>query len=217
MDLIRPYLSPGCSVGDFGCGGGALLDLVKQVTGGPTFAIEPFAGYHSSLGERGHAVFLSAQAASAVPDRPAIDLALSFHVIEHTPEPVAYLREIRELSRPNGLLVVLTPNLDDILMRFDSKRMSPFFYRRVHNYYFTAKALAWAGRLAGWEPVKDIFYHEFGLANTLLWLRDGQPAGHASYPGVDATADDFWRTFLERTSQTNNVGMVFTNPPHAAD
>lgn len=212
LALIAPHLRPGVTVADFGCGGGALLDLVKRETGAATCAIEPFTGYHASLAERGHAVFSTAADAFAADRAASVDLALSFHVIEHTVDPVAYLAEIRRLVRPGGRLFVLTPNVDDFLMRADPARMEPFFYRRVHNYYFSAEALAWTAARAGWQTESDVFYHEFGLANTLLWLRDGRPAGHTPMAGVDENANAFWRRHLEATRQANNVGVVLRNP-----
>lgn len=211
LALIAPHLRPGVTVADFGCGGGALLDLVKRETGAATHAIEPFAGYHASLRERGHAVFPDAAAALASGKMSPVDLALSFHVIEHVVDPVAYLAEIRRLVRPGGRLFVLTPNVDDFLMGADPARMEPFFYRRVHNYYFSAESLAWTAARAGWRTEREVFYHEFGLANALLWLRDGRPAGHTPLAGVDAAADAFWRGHLERTRQANNVGVLLHN------
>jgi SAM-dependent methyltransferase len=136
-----------------------------------------------------------------------VDLALSFHVIEHVLDPVSYLKSIRELVRPGGAAVILTPNWDDILMKLDPDRMAPFFYRRVHNYYFTAQSLRWVASKAGWASSEDIFYHEFGMANTLQWLRDGRPAGHTRMPSIDAQADQFWIKHLEATCQANNVGV----------
>ena len=211
LKLIRPYLRSGQVVADVGCGGGALLDLVQAETGSQTIAIEPYVGYHSSLTQRGHTVFGSAADVLAGPGTEFVDVALSFHVIEHTIDPVEYLQEIRSFVRPGGLAVVLTPNLDDFLMHADAERMAPFFYRRVHNYYFTAKSLRWIGGLAGWEPIHDIHYHEFGMSNALLWLRDGKPSGHARLPGIDNFADTFWINYLEQSGQANNVGVVLRN------
>lgn len=207
LALFERLLRPGLVVADCGCGGGALLDLVKARTQARTIAIEPFTGYHASLRERGHEVYPTTEAALAA-GVAGIDLALSFHVIEHVDDPVAYLHAMRRLVGPAGRAVVLTPNWDDILMRLDPARMAPFFYRRVHNYYFTAQALRWVGQRAGWSKADDIFYHEFGLANTLLWLRDGRPSGHTRLPEVDAAADTAWRAKLESSGFANNVGVL---------
>lgn len=212
LALFQCYLKRGLTVADCGCGGGALLDLVKEETSGRTVAIEPFTGYHDSLKDRGHDVYPDVRQAVANGTESGVDLALSFHVIEHVVDPVAYLTDIRRLVKPGGLAIVLTPNLADFLMSADPERMMPFFYRRVHNYYFSAESLAWVGRLAGWEPLRDIFYHEFGLSNALLWLRDGRPSGHARLPCIDERVDVFWKRHLEATRQSNNVGIVLRKP-----
>lgn len=208
LALFKHHLRPQMVVADCGCGGGALLDLVKIETQGRTVAIEPFVGYHQSLRQRGHEVHATTEVAVAAGGRASVDLALSFHVIEHVLNPVSYLKSIRQLVRPGGLAVILTPNWDDILMKLDPERMAPFFYRRVHNYYFTAQALRWVASMAGWASSEEIFYHEFGMANTLQWLRDGRPAGHARLAAIDADADRFWIKHLESTHQANNVGVL---------
>lgn len=208
ISLFEQHLKHGMVVADCGCGGGALLDLIKASTAGRTIAIEPFAGYHDSLRERGHEVFASTEAAVGQLGDGKVDLALSFHVIEHVTDPVAYLRAMRQLVRPGGLAVILTPNWDDILMKIDPERMAPFFYRRVHNYYFTAQALRWVAAKAGWAGSEEIFYHEFGMANTLQWLRDGRPSGHTRLQAINEEADRFWIKHLEATRQANNVGVL---------
>lgn len=207
LALFRQDLHPGMTVADCGCGGGALLDLVKQVTGARTIAVEPFAGYHSSLRERGHEVFPTTEAAVEAHGGKA-DLVLSFHVIEHVLNPVAYLQAMRGLVREGGLGIVVTPNWDDILVKVDAERMNPFFFRRVHNYYLTAQSLRWLGERAGWSIDRDVFYQEFGLANALQWLRDGRPAGHTRLPSIREDADQFWKSYLEATGQSNHVGVI---------
>lgn len=215
LQIFKDLLATGKIVADCGCGGGALLDLIKQ-SGAKTIAIEPFSGFHESLKSRGHMTYDSV-ASAGVTHAGSVDLALSFHVIEHVEDPVHYLSEIRGMVKPGGYICVLTPNWNDILMQIDRKRMEPFFYRKVHNYYFTAESLAWVGKLAGWHHKNDIFYHEFGLANTLNWLRDGQPSGHGRLEAIDETADLWWKAYLELNGLANNVGVLLHNPESNAE
>jgi SAM-dependent methyltransferase len=212
LRLIQPYLQAGQVVADVGCGGGALLDLVKTETGGKTIAIEPFTGYHDSLATRDHRVYSTVEEVRASVGSDFVDVALSIHVIEHTVDPVEYLQDVHALVRPGGVLIVVTPNLNDFLMHADPARMAPFFYRRVHNYYFTAESLGWVGSLAGWEPAEPLFYHEFGMSNALLWLRDATPSGHTRLAGIDESADHYWIEYLQKTGQANNLGIVLRKP-----
>jgi SAM-dependent methyltransferase len=209
LALFQSVLKRQATVADCGCGGGSLLDVVKGFAG-RTIAIEPYQGYHASLRERGHQVYASLEAALEG-EASQVDLALSVHVIEHTVDPLQYLRAIRALLKPAGHAVVVTPNLDDILLKLDFARVAPWYFRKEHNYYFTTEGIEWAARRSGFAVVRRIFYHEFGMGNALLWLKDRRPSGHTPVPGINAEADAFWRGYLETTGQANNVGAVLQN------
>ena len=210
LKLIQHMLKRGGVVADCGCGGGSLLDLVRGWAA-ETIAIEPFEGFHTSLRDRGHKVASSiSQAAIAYEGR--VDLALSFHVIEHTEDPVAYLLDIYSLLRPGGRAFVLTPNLDDILLKINFEAFAPFFFREVHNLYFNARALEWTARSARFKVTRSVHYHEFGLSNAFHWLRDQRPRGNTPMPGIDGKIDGAWRTYLEESGQANNVAVELEKP-----
>lgn len=44
-----------------------------------------------------------------VPDH-AFDLVTSFQVLEHVPDPIAFLRELARVTRPGGQIILATPN-----------------------------------------------------------------------------------------------------------
>ncbi len=211
LSLLQPVFRRGMVVADCGCGGGALLDLLKGWAG-QTLAIEPFGGYHKSLASRGHSVHSSMDSAIADGAAGKVDLAVSFHVIEHTEDPVLYLRKIRALLRPGGQAFVLTPNLDDILFKLTPETFAPFFYRVVHNFYFNATSLRWVAEQAGFKVERVLHYHEFNLGNLIHWLRDRQPRGNTALPGIQTEIDASWRAYLESTGQSNQVGMILSNP-----
>lgn len=207
--LIQPHFRRGMTVVDCGCGGGSLLDLIKGLAG-RTIGIEPFAGYHADLRARGHEVCRDLDEAEGRFAATA-DLALSVHVIEHTTDPVDHLSRLRRIVRPGGRILVLTPNLDDLLLTIDPDRFAPFFFRKVHTFYFTSTSLAMCAQRAGLEVQEILYYHEFGLANALLWLRDGKPSGHQPLADLGRAADAFWKGHLEASGQSNQVGAVLVN------
>ena len=47
---------------DYGCGGGAFLDLISDIAK-KTIGIEPFSGYHTSLKSRGHEIYSNSKEA----------------------------------------------------------------------------------------------------------------------------------------------------------
>ena len=193
-------------VADCGCGAGSLLDLIRGMAR-ETIAIEPFAGYHDDLKRRGHTTYSDLpQAVSQC--KASVDLALSIHVIEHTTDPVGYLRHIHDLLKPGGTAIIVTPNLNDILLALDPTRFAPFFFRRVHNYYFTLRALRHAIGMADLVEEAPIYLHEFGISNCLLWLKNGAPSGRTPIPHMSSELDAVWQKSLESQGLANQVGIV---------
>lgn len=50
-----------------------------------------------------------AQALSQIPEN-SIDFITAFETIEHVPEPIAYLRELKRVLKPSGRLIICAPN-----------------------------------------------------------------------------------------------------------
>ena len=143
----------------------------------------------------------------------AVEHAFSFQVIEHVEEPTAFLAEIAELLAPGGRVTVSTPNRGDLLMELLPEDYPPFFYRTVHRWYFGADSLARCGRPAGLVPAETRFVHRFGVANTLLWLRERTPGGRDPLPGLDDPAlDSVWRDTLAREGTADTIYMTFEKP-----
>ena len=166
-------------VADVGCGGGRFLDLLAGFTKGPTIAIEPTASFHSELKQKGHRTFHSA-ADAAVEWQNAIDLTVSFDVIEHVNDPVAFVRNLKSLSKPNGRIVVGTPNLDQLLMKLMPQDFGSFFFRQVHRWYFTPRALQISLESSGLKNIRVRTIQRYDFSNLACWLRDRRPTGNGA-------------------------------------
>jgi CMP-N,N'-diacetyllegionaminic acid synthase len=206
VPFAAPHLKRGITVADVGCGGGAFLDLVKGMVG-QTVAVELTEAYHASLRARGHRTFFQAsQCAAELAGK--VDLVVSFSVIEHVPDPVAFLREIRPLIAPGGRLLLSTPNRDDLLMRRALPEYQAFFYRQVHLFYFDAASLAETCRLAGFEVVETRFHQRFGFANFVNWLVERRPTGRSPHQLLPPGFDGVWKAELERDGSADYLYLT---------
>ncbi len=96
---------------DIGCSTGALLERFRDVYGCEMTGIEPSGAYRKYARQRGHRVFASLNALSQK-GAGRFDLISMAHVLEHLPDPVAFLFQLREnWLTPSGWLLIEVPNL----------------------------------------------------------------------------------------------------------
>ena len=188
---------------DVGCGAGSLLDMLKNVSYSQ-IGIEPCGPYLEVLNKRGHKVYSSVS--EAIEDEvEMVDYGFSIQVIEHVINPIKFLKEIRRLIKPGGKLLISTPNREDILMTLLEEKFRQFFYRTQHRWYFNENSLIKCAELSGFKVENVSFMHRYGLANTLHWLRDGEPKGMLAMESIDEMQNAFWKASLEKNKQSDNL------------
>ena len=81
--------------------------------------------------------------------RESFDVVLLLHVIEHLNDPFTALRQITDLIRPGGFLVLETPRYDTPSFRLLKGRERSVIPEHLH--YFTRKSMLMMCRDAGFE------------------------------------------------------------------
>lgn len=112
--LLRAGLTPGMAVADFGCGVGAttrtLAEMVGplgSVTGVDVSAAQLEQGRRLCEAEGiGNARFVEASATATGLPRASFDLVYCRYLLLHLTDPAACLREMLEILKPGGILVV---------------------------------------------------------------------------------------------------------------
>ena len=82
----------------------------------------------------------------------AFDVVTLWDVLEHTPDPLALLRECARILKAGGLLVVNYQDIGSWVARFMGRRW--VFLLSVHLYYFTRRTMAGLLARAGFEVAK---------------------------------------------------------------
>ncbi len=107
-------LPPSSRFLDVGCGYGFSLDYAIHARGWEGRGVDP-----AQLAEAGREQLgLPIELAYLKPDDPArgqMDAVLGSEVLEHLPSPIEFVRLLRAMLRPGGVLVLTTPNGDHIL------------------------------------------------------------------------------------------------------
>jgi 2-polyprenyl-3-methyl-5-hydroxy-6-metoxy-1,4-benzoquinol methylase len=82
----------------------------------------------------------------------SFDVITLWDVLEHTPDPMAVLRECHRLLKDGGLVVVNYPDIDSWIARVMGRKW--VFLLSVHYYYFTPKTVRRALEQAALRPLK---------------------------------------------------------------
>lgn len=122
---------------DIGSSTGSLMLAINGAYGNETVGIEPAEVYRAYCAARGLEVVPDLESLSS----DSFDLITIAHVVEHLPDPVSYLRDVREQWLTNdGTLLVEVPNLYGHLS-----------FEVPHLFCFSAGTLRYALERSGFE------------------------------------------------------------------
>jgi cyclopropane fatty-acyl-phospholipid synthase-like methyltransferase len=186
---------------EVGCGQGGFLTLVAQRAGGRLQSAEGFdpawrGGDQDRVdGARLHKVYFNPETARRLDRQP--NVVASRHTIEHIPDPVPFLKTVRETLGPhsNARIFIETPCIAWIVKH---RAMQDIFYE--HCSIFTAGSLRYALEISGFhvEEVRHVFGGQYLWAvaqasnNTIREAAAG--LGHAHPPsGTQAEYIARWR------------------------
>jgi SAM-dependent methyltransferase len=106
--FVAPHLH-GATL-DVGCGRGYGFDIIQPYSS-PQVGIDVSHDFLCDARAREPARPLALASGDCLPfARQSFDSILSFEVIEHIEDDVAFLRDLRRLARPNAFIAISTPN-----------------------------------------------------------------------------------------------------------
>ncbi len=148
----------GGTVAEIGCGYGVFVSLL-QGTGYRARGCDLSPKAVAYCQSRGLDVVEGKVPGIPLP-RGAFDAAVSMHVIEHLPDPRGFVKEMMDLVRPGGVIVIVTEDARisqyawDRARAFLRGRVPPFRSSTDHTFVFRAAHLRTMLREAGCDSVR---------------------------------------------------------------
>jgi 2-polyprenyl-3-methyl-5-hydroxy-6-metoxy-1,4-benzoquinol methylase len=166
LDKIKTYKSQGTFL-DIGCSVGVLLDAARQ-NGFEVKGVE-FSTWASEFArQKGFDVITGGLAEAAYPEK-SFDVVVMNHVLEHIPDPLQAMVEIKRILKDDGLLVIGVPNFgsymahlmkgkwfslmpDQHIWQFTHDSLDKLLQKAgFSEVYFEAKD---NHTIVGWRPIK---------------------------------------------------------------
>jgi len=99
------------------------------------------------------------------------DVVLSFHVLEHVYDMINFMKNIYDITKSGGLIIIEVPNEDDDLQNF-SENYKKIIHFPAHISYFTKKTLQLLlDRANISDSVDFIGVQRYGFFNYIDWIR----------------------------------------------
>jgi 2-polyprenyl-3-methyl-5-hydroxy-6-metoxy-1,4-benzoquinol methylase len=199
----------GKKICDFGCGAGAFL-REAQPQAAMVCGVELQNDLRAHLNQRG------IRCAEAIGELDIeFDSIFLFHTMEHLPDPLKTLRQIRQALRPNGegRIIVEVPHARDFLI--DTLALPEFISFTLwsqHLILHTRVSLAAFLGEAGFRDIRIVGVQRYGLANHLQWLKEKRPGGHKSALSIIETEalTVAYAEALARLDQTDTLVAIAT-------
>ena len=166
----------GKKIADFGCGSGDFLKLVHPFCES-VIGIELQQNYIDDL----NAVGISCTNNLESIDDGSLDVIVSFHVIEHLPNPLDTLELLKRKVVSGGYVLIEVPHANDFLLNAVAcDEFKQFTLWSQHLVLHTRDSLRKMLEYVGLTEVLIEGVQRYPLSNHLNWLANGKAGGHKS-------------------------------------
>ncbi len=166
---LMKYVSPPARLLDIGCDKGYFIDSARRF-GYSTLGVEP------SATSRAYCDSVALDVCKSISEvKEKFDAVVMWHSLEHFPEPVSAVREIRGIMKTGAVIMVRVPDFDCIWRKIFGKRWI-WFQPDNHYFHYNIRSLVTLFSREGFEIIKisgnrpnnRITRKMFGVSNKIL-------------------------------------------------
>jgi SAM-dependent methyltransferase len=100
----------------------------------------------------------------------------AFQVLEHTPDPIDFLKSVHYVLEDEGIALIEVPNLyDPLISVWNIPEYNTFYYHSAHSFYFSEKSLNIIAKKAGFEVLDMIYTQDYNILNHINWVLNHVP------------------------------------------
>jgi len=113
------------------------------------------------------------------------DVVFMFFLLEHIGDPKKYLLEIKRVLKRGGRIIIVVPNVDDVLFRlYDIPGFRTFYFTPAHQFYYSKETLSDLLKKAGFSEFVISPIQRYDLSNHMHWLQNGKPGGAGKFSHI---------------------------------
>jgi 2-polyprenyl-3-methyl-5-hydroxy-6-metoxy-1,4-benzoquinol methylase len=138
------------------------------------------------------------------------DAVTLFHVLEHAVDPIEFCRNVKNVIKENGCLVIEVPNVNELMLE-TCQSYNKFYWIRAHLNYFSKKTLSTVLKKAGFSNIEILFVQRYGVENMVNWISTGTPQIKKpvfTIPDPYKWLEDYYRNYLEDTGRSDAIVAV---------
>jgi SAM-dependent methyltransferase len=161
---------------EIGCGSGAIIAILKEVTGAVVIGVEPDSERAQKAQERGLTVVNAYFSPEITKEYGPFDFVVFADVLEHLPNPAYIVFLAKEVLKPHGAILASVPNAAHLYSRVDLLR-GIFRYDEcgimdaTHLRWFTRDSIKRFFERLGFEVV----YQDYTVFSTISEYRTCKP------------------------------------------
>lgn len=135
------------------------------------------------------------------------DIITLFHVLEHLPNPLEILKNLKKNLKLNGKIIIEVPSANDFLLSIKKlESFKKFTFWSEHLMLHTERSIKKFLQISGYKKIKILYYQRYNFENHLGWFVTGNPGGHVLFKGiVDEKLKNDYNKFLKRSHKTDTL------------